>query len=718
MAVAEESELAELDCCLAAGAGFTAGAIKTLTGHLEGTAGLAGLLLGHVALSQRFAHVMRYRSINAYVANSFAGWEVPHRLPIQAAPSVATNAGTSSFGMSGVNAHAIISCPAEAAARAELAPATWHRSLRCFVEVLVPLHPLLGAASKVRSLTCAPGSVCYPSLFASPPDCQHILAYLPRFLLLILQAKQQLQFRLPLSRPMLGFLWDHQVQSAPIMPGASYFEMAAAAGHALLKLADPAVALKAAAIAAPLRLPAADGAAAVVVTAEVALVSGDISIRSAPAGSLSAASKTGAKASSAVPVETLHLRGSLAAVAASAVALEHAPAATPALSADAVRAACREPKDTAAVYGGLQAAGLQYGPAFRQLRGIHQGAETAGAALGSSSAFEQKDADVSGFLLHPAMLDSCLQLGALVPKSATDGQAAQDGGAFVPAGLAVYLIHKPVPQGCQALAVARGSPQARHKAAGATYRDHTLLAISGAVLAVMDGLEAKQLHGGSRTKPTTSAASIKKKQDELLYEVAWQAAVDAAALVPVVAGAAGATTLNVPGGSLGSLAAVSSSLEVLQGAQQQTVAALQLDTVADAAPARLTGGSSASAGGSGNALWGMLRAFAQEAPAVAHGGRRSDVLAVGATSARISITVANCSTGQSADGYGRLVQGGAALHAVLLASSAVRVASGPYHLMPKPRGAFRNLVPEAVPVGTAQTGWVEVAVKAVGINFR
>ena len=45
----------------AAGTSFTAGATKTLTGHLEGTAGLAGLLLGHVALSQQFAHGLRYR---------------------------------------------------------------------------------------------------------------------------------------------------------------------------------------------------------------------------------------------------------------------------------------------------------------------------------------------------------------------------------------------------------------------------------------------------------------------------------------------------------------------------------------------------------------------------------------------------------------------------------------------------------------------------------
>lgn len=107
------------------------------------------------------------RSINPYVANSFAGWAVPHRLPIQSAPAAPANAGTSSFGMSGVNAHAIITprsteVPATAGA---LPSATWQRSLRCFVEVLVPLHPLLGAAVKVRCL-------CHKNLCDSTAACQ------------------------------------------------------------------------------------------------------------------------------------------------------------------------------------------------------------------------------------------------------------------------------------------------------------------------------------------------------------------------------------------------------------------------------------------------------------------------------------------------------------------------------------------------------------------
>jgi acyl transferase domain-containing protein len=47
--------------------GFTVGAVKSLTGHLEGTAGLAGLLLSHVQLSKQFAHGLRYRYIKTHI---------------------------------------------------------------------------------------------------------------------------------------------------------------------------------------------------------------------------------------------------------------------------------------------------------------------------------------------------------------------------------------------------------------------------------------------------------------------------------------------------------------------------------------------------------------------------------------------------------------------------------------------------------------------------
>jgi acyl transferase domain-containing protein len=45
----------------AAAGSFTVGAVKALTGHLEGTAGLAGLMLCQVQLEHQFAHALRYR---------------------------------------------------------------------------------------------------------------------------------------------------------------------------------------------------------------------------------------------------------------------------------------------------------------------------------------------------------------------------------------------------------------------------------------------------------------------------------------------------------------------------------------------------------------------------------------------------------------------------------------------------------------------------------
>jgi acyl transferase domain-containing protein len=53
---------------------FSIGAVKTLVGHLEGTAGLAGLAQALVVLQQQAVAPLRYRNINPYVANSFENW--------------------------------------------------------------------------------------------------------------------------------------------------------------------------------------------------------------------------------------------------------------------------------------------------------------------------------------------------------------------------------------------------------------------------------------------------------------------------------------------------------------------------------------------------------------------------------------------------------------------------------------------------------------------
>jgi hypothetical protein len=70
---------------------FTLSAIKVLTGHLEGTAGLAGLMQAVLAVQASSAPVLRLSTINPYVAEPLAAWGTGGaRLPI--APGPATGA--------------------------------------------------------------------------------------------------------------------------------------------------------------------------------------------------------------------------------------------------------------------------------------------------------------------------------------------------------------------------------------------------------------------------------------------------------------------------------------------------------------------------------------------------------------------------------------------------------------------------------------------------
>ncbi|MFF0039147.1 SDR family NAD(P)-dependent oxidoreductase [Streptomyces mirabilis] len=87
---------------------------------------------------------------------------------------------------------------------------------------------------------------------------------------------------------------------------------------------------------------------------------------------------------------------------------------------DAVRERCDERVDLAAVYAGLAALGIDYGPAFR---GLEEGRRTDAAALGRLAR-----TPAAGHLLHPAVLDAAFHTAAL-PGGAPEGRA------FVPAAV-------------------------------------------------------------------------------------------------------------------------------------------------------------------------------------------------------------------------------------------------------------------------------------------
>ena len=92
---------------------------KSCYGHTEGAAGLTGLLLAASMANQQAAPaIMHLRSMNPYVQTALSDWaargggralHLPRQYAAGAGPSAQPGAaGTSSFGMSGVNAHMLV----------------------------------------------------------------------------------------------------------------------------------------------------------------------------------------------------------------------------------------------------------------------------------------------------------------------------------------------------------------------------------------------------------------------------------------------------------------------------------------------------------------------------------------------------------------------------------------------------------------------------------
>jgi NADPH:quinone reductase-like Zn-dependent oxidoreductase/3-oxoacyl-(acyl-carrier-protein) synthase/acyl carrier protein len=585
--------------------------------------------------------------------------------------------------MSGVNAHAIIATVPEEVQRQHNninknnSSLQWRRSMRCFAEVLTVVHPFLRTAA--------------------------------------VASKQVMTCKVPLSRPCLGFLWDHRVNDAAIMPGAAYLEAAAAATTTLAKVAQPPAAVVGAAILAPLmlpQLPEKNGADAVVMTVETNVITGSLVVSSSNSGANTA-------------MVTSHLNASIVHVVSSeAVVASFAPTApivSTSASLEIARAVATLPQATSLVYESLRSAGLQYGRAFRLLRNVQHANGAACAELDNHINTSSTDPDISGFLVNPAVLDNCLQLGAVVSEekkvSASGVEEAVE--AYVPATVASYLVQKSL-RGIPVLStIARRSPETSRKSAKATYRDHLLIDSNGRVLAALEGLEAKPLPGSGRSAASAAAAKA-LKQEEILYQIQW----NVSQLAPTVGGDeanCNSSQLSLAKG-VHPTAAAGTILSTLQGAIKLESQTINLTTYTDSTATLLTS-APMKAGGSSNfaasEAWGMLRSFAAEVPAVGHGGIRLDPNTVSnITSA--SIFVSNNKRNGSSNGYGIVSHGGLGLQASLLSAMATKQAPPAFHLMPCPRGAFQNLIAEPVvsAVASGKAEWVELQVKAVGINFR
>jgi len=420
---------------------FTVGGIKSITGHLEGTAGLAGLLLSQVQLSQQSAHGLRYREINPYVASSFANWSIKYRLPIQSAPSTTEYSGTSSFGMSGVNAHAILKSAESIDQQEGGEGGSWKRSLASHLEVIIPLHPLVsGVATRRRQIA---------------------------------------QFHCTgFKHPSLAFVFENTLHGLNVVAASVLLEMVHCAGARLVKSEDlsSALGLSQAVLPSPM-LTAQTTAIAIDVGLNKSGGIGQVAIRTAESSHV-------------------HLGGMLVRVVSQAK--------------DAVSSSVLATTESTAMEELLPS-----------LYSNHT--SVAMANLGDKSSISTQ----SGFYLHPALFDSSMQLGTVVPEPL---EAATSVG-FALSGLDFYLMPSKISSSLSSgslVSCARrdGSNNNNNKQVGSTRRSHALHSTElPSAVAVVEGLESRSITTTtSRGAPSSSQlpswldASVSINQNQQQHE--------------------------------------------------------------------------------------------------------------------------------------------------------------------------------------------------------
>ena len=161
------------------------GSVKSCYGHTEGAAGLTGALLAHAALMYACRPaVMHLRNPNAYVEAALQDWRKSSNacgaVQRQRAPSaVATSAhaaGSSSFGMSGINAHVILLPPKQHnggnASRAAVLLKTWCWPAPPAHVLLQSIQPISGSLHFACSLQSARLAYLRDCKVG---DCQHVI---------------------------------------------------------------------------------------------------------------------------------------------------------------------------------------------------------------------------------------------------------------------------------------------------------------------------------------------------------------------------------------------------------------------------------------------------------------------------------------------------------------------------------------------------------------
>lgn len=173
-------------------------AAKSIVGHAEPAAGLAGMSQAvSILLQAQIGFMPHVRTPNPHVASLFddsskkAQVVVPRQAGGRVAVNGAAGVGISAFAFQGTNAHAVIQ-PSNQTPLLPTPPSTWRRERHWYA---------------VRSTASLHKAVC--------------------------TRDEGVRFQTKVTRTALAFLMDHQVQGLALFPGSGMFDAACSACNAL-----------------------------------------------------------------------------------------------------------------------------------------------------------------------------------------------------------------------------------------------------------------------------------------------------------------------------------------------------------------------------------------------------------------------------------------------------------------------------------------------------
>ncbi len=457
-----------------------------------------------------------------------------------------------------------------------------------------------------------------------------------------------------LAAPSAAYLWDHIVADRSLMPGAGSFDLACSAAKLLTAASSQSTTVLLDAALPSPLLLPQHTAKSGAVTVQVSVNSSDGQVRVAT-GSL----------------QQTHLTGYL-----SQVQISAAPKAES--SADTSHFACM----------------------MRQIWGLEP--HTAGVLFGMLTS--SKSSTVSSEVC-PAQLDCAFQLGAALSQGKTGAQSA----LRVPVGVQAVRMsptHSDLDQQLTATAQMQS-----------TAADDSI-AVDFAVgrLCQVCNLLAKPLQSGKAAQQ----AQQESTQDSMLYVMSRPASEPRQLLAQTADGSLSRTRLGnsnlievyAKAIALAKAAAAASDCGMQPGFTLLTAGALTTALTAQAAPTEA----------SSNALVGLralVKTLGHEYPTMRC--QASDVHPAYASSkaSALSPTI-DISNGAQQAQHASSQQAGVLHSSKLLPFAAANspVLSGPFQLMPSPRGALGNLKPVSLPPQQPAAGQVLLEVHAVGVNFR